>query len=68
MGKSDAFAAEQTMVQGGGDNSMSPYSAQSSLQCTQFRALSGLSPEGENVISSVIIQAENRAGKQEDAV
>jgi hypothetical protein len=60
--------ARQTMVQGGGDNS------NVTLLCPEFfaahavRAISGLSPEGEEHDILRDIQSGNHAGKQEDAV
>jgi len=68
MGKSDALSRRADHGTGGEITAMFTYSTQSSLQRMQSGALSELSPEGENIIFSVIFEAETNVGKQEDAV
>src|SRR5882762_2553296 len=60
--------AERTMVRGGGDNDNITLLRPEFFAAHAVRALSGLSPEGEEQDILRDIQNANRTGKQEDAV
>ena len=68
MGKSDALSRRADHGTGGGDNSNVTLLRPEFFAAHAVRALSGLSPEGEERDILRDIRSGNRAGKQEDAV
>src|SRR6267143_6422241 len=68
MGKSDALSRRADHGTGGGDNSNVTLLRPEFFAAHAVRALSGLSPEGEERDILRDIRSANRAGKQEDAV
>jgi len=68
MGKSNALSRRADHGTGGGDNSNVTLLRPEFFAAHAVRALSGLSPEGEERDILRDIRSGNRAGKQEDAV
>src|SRR6267154_1194178 len=68
MGKSDALSRRADHGTGGGDNDNITLLRPEFFAAHAVRALSGLSPEGEERDILRDIRNANRAGKQEDAV